>query len=53
MTTPNSYPQHPFLSLAEDGIQGEDFGYLNKLLSFPGSLSHVYMLLNFCLIFSY
>ena len=27
MTTPNNYPQHPFLSLAEDGIQGENFGY--------------------------
>lgn len=34
-------PQHPLLSLAENGIQGEDFGHASELLSFPESLLHI------------
>ena len=35
---PKHYPQHPLLSLVEDGIWGEGFGLFGKLLRFPGSL---------------
>ena len=42
---PNNYPQHPLLSLAEDNIQGEGFGYFGELGLL--GLSHVYILLNF------
>ena len=50
---PNHYPQHPSLSLAEDGIYSDGFIHLGELLSFLGSLSctHVIeVLLDFLLL---
>ena len=46
-----SHPQHPLLSLDEDGIYGEALGPLWQITVFL-NFSHVYMLLNFCLTFS-
>ena len=41
---PNHYPQHPLLSLAEDGILGEVFGHFGQLLSFSSSLPYIYII---------
>ena len=38
LVTNSPHPQHPLLSLAEDGIQGERLCHFGELLSFPASL---------------
>ena len=35
---PNHFAQHPLLSLAEDGIEGESFSHFGELFSFVGFL---------------
>ena len=41
---PNHCPQHPLLSLAEDGIEGESLGHFGELLSSPGSLPSIHLI---------
>ena len=46
-------PQHPHLSLAEDGISGEGFCHFGELLCSPGSLPWIHvvkLLLDFLLL---
>lgn len=49
---PKHYLQHPLLSLAEDGFKVKAWAILLSYSIFLG-LSHAYVLLNFCFIFSY
>lgn len=54
LNLPHHYFQHPPLSSAEDGVQGEDFGLWGELFSSPGFLPCIYVitLLFDCLLFT-